>query len=110
MARLWSMWAVGAKKFVLLGPVRTRAKKFAQRMKNVPKLAFYGVLGEFCRATGLMLLVLGQRCCATGVAGVPCDYAWARPGPPPTTRPEQVARYRPKRIALPRIMRGRAAT
>ena len=39
-----------AKKFALLGlMVGVSAKKFAQRMKNGPKLAFCGVLGEFFR-------------------------------------------------------------
>ena len=41
-------------------------------------------LGEFCRAAGLMLLMLGERCRAVGVAGMPCDYTWAWPGVPPT--------------------------
>ena len=61
------------------------AKKFALRARKGPKLAFYGVLGEFfrdnaargaslgelCRATGLMLLMLGERCRAAGVASMP---------------------------------------
>ena len=39
-----------AKKFALLGPmVGASAKKFAQRTKNSPKLAFCGVLGEYFR-------------------------------------------------------------
>ena len=47
-----------AKKFALLGPmVGASAKNFAQRTKNSPQSAFYGVLGEFC--TGLV----GERVC-----------------------------------------------
>ena len=43
-----------AKKFALLGlMVGVSAKKFAQRTRNAPKLAFCGVLGELCRAVGL---------------------------------------------------------
>ena len=39
-----------AKKFALLGlMVGVSAKKFAQRMKNGPKSAVCGVLGEFFR-------------------------------------------------------------
>ena len=39
-----------AKKFTLLGlMVDASAKKFAQRTKNAPKMAFYGVPGELCR-------------------------------------------------------------
>ena len=39
-----------AKKFALLGlMVDASATKFAQRTKNAPKMAFYGMLGEFFR-------------------------------------------------------------
>ena len=43
-----------AKKFALRGlVVGVSAKKFAQRTKNGPKMAFSGVLGELCRAVAL---------------------------------------------------------
>jgi hypothetical protein len=39
-----------AKKFALLGlMVDASAKKFAQRTKNAPEMAFYGVPGEVYR-------------------------------------------------------------
>lgn len=93
MAQLWGMWAADARKFVRLGPVRTRAKKLAQRTKNGPKLVLYGVLGDLfrentdgwvvrgdiCRAVGLMPLVLGGTVLRTGVDGMPCGYMWAWP-------------------------------
>ncbi len=85
------------------------AKKFALRAQKGPRSAFYGVLGELFRENASRGAAVGERCRAVGVAGMPCDYTWVRPGAPPTARPKQVARYRAKRTARPRIMRGRAA-
>ncbi|MBS7071581.1 MAG: hypothetical protein KH092_04690 [Actinomyces sp.] len=51
----------GAKKFALLGlMVGVSAKKFAQRRKNGPKLAFCGVLGELFRGNAAGRGVLGE--------------------------------------------------
>ena len=51
-----------AKKFALLGPmVGASAKNFAQRTKNSPQSAFYGVLGESCRTTTQVRPLLGGR-------------------------------------------------
>ena len=85
-----SRWPVSAAAEVSLVSKSARgcvlcAKKLALRARKGPKLAFYGVLGEFfrdnaargaslgelCRATGLMLLMLGERCRAAGVASMP---------------------------------------
>ena len=50
-----------AKKFALRGlMVGASAKKFAQRTKNSPKLAVYGVLGELFRGWGVGGGVLGE--------------------------------------------------
>ena len=50
-----------AKKFALLGPiVGMIAKKFAQRTKNGPQSAAYGVLGELFRGTVAEWTVLGE--------------------------------------------------
>ena len=75
-----------AKKFALLGlRVGGSAKKFAQRTKNAPKMAFYGLpgelfrgntdgaaaLGEFCRELSGGEGVLGEFCRACRPATVP---------------------------------------
>ena len=50
-----------AKKFALLGPmVGASAKNFAQRTKNSPQSAFYGVLGEFFRENTAGGAALGE--------------------------------------------------
>ena len=50
-----------AKKLALRGPmVGVSAKKFAQRTKNGPQSAFYGVLGEFFRGNAGGSPVLGE--------------------------------------------------
>ena len=50
-----------AKKFSLLGlMVCVSAKKFAQRTKNGPKMAFSGVLGEVFRGNAAGGVVLGE--------------------------------------------------
>ena len=50
-----------AKKFALLGlMVDASATKFAQRTKNGPKMAFYGMLGEFFRGNAGGGGVLGE--------------------------------------------------
>ena len=47
------------------------AKKFAQRRKNCPKWALYGVLGEFFRGNVTVGAVLGELCRAVGLAAEP---------------------------------------
>ena len=47
------------------------AKKFAQRTRNAPKLAFCGVLGEFFRGNAAGGGVLGELCRAVGLAAEP---------------------------------------
>ena len=52
-----------AKKFALLGlMVGVSAKKFAQRTKNGPKSAVYGVLGELFRENTAGGVALGELC------------------------------------------------
>ena len=52
-----------AKKFALLGPmVGVIAKEFAQRTKNGPQSALYGVLGEFFRGLSGGVGLLGELC------------------------------------------------
>ena len=109
-----SRWPISAAAEVSLVSQSARgcvlcAKKFALRAQKGPRSAFYGVLGELFRENASRGAAVGERCRAVGVAGMPCDYTWVRPGAPPTARPKQVARYRAKRTARPRIMRGRAA-
>ena len=109
-----SRWPISAAAEVSLVSQSARgcvlcAKKFALRAQKGPRSAFYGVLGELFRENASRGAAVGERCRAVGVAGMPCDYTWVRPGAPPTARPKQVARYRAKRTACPRIMRGRAA-
>jgi len=61
-----------AKKFALVGlMVGVSAKKFAQRTRNAPKLAFCGVLGEFFRGNAAGGGVLGELCRAVGLAAEP---------------------------------------
>jgi len=63
---------LSAKKFALLGlMVGVSAKKFAQRTRNAPKLAFCGVLGEFFRGNAAGGGVLGELCRAVGLAAEP---------------------------------------
>ena len=65
--------------FSLLGlMVGECAKKFAQRTKNGPKSAFWGVLGEFC--TGI------ARRAASGESFVPGELA-GMPSTPATYQP-----------------------
>ena len=47
------------------------ATKFAQRRKNGPKWALYGVLGEFFRGNVTVGAVLGELCRAVGLAAEP---------------------------------------
>ena len=59
-------------KFALRGlMVGVSAKKFAQRTRNAPKLAFCGVLGEFFRGNAAGGGVLGELCRAVGLAAEP---------------------------------------
>ena len=52
-----------AKKFTLLGlMVDASAKKFAQRTTNAPKMAFYGLPGEFFRENTVVGAALGELC------------------------------------------------
>ena len=58
---------LSVKKFALLGlMVGVSVTKFAQRTKNAPKSALYGVLGEFCTGLAQECPVLGEFC--TGLA------------------------------------------
>lgn len=47
-----------------------RAKKFARRSKNVPKWAFWGVLGEFLRGDAAGGVVVGELCRPLGLTGL----------------------------------------
>ena len=50
-------------KFSLLGlVVGVSAKKFSQRTKNAPKMAFYGLPGEFFRENTVVGAALGELC------------------------------------------------
>ena len=50
-------------KFSLLGlVVGVSAKKFSQRTKNAPKMAFYGLQGEFFRENTVVGAVPGELC------------------------------------------------
>ena len=51
--------------------VGASAKKFAQRRKNGPKWALYGMLGEFFRGNVAVGAVLGELCRAVGLAAEP---------------------------------------
>ena len=46
------------------------AKKFARRSKNVPKWAFWGVLGEFLRGDAAGGVVVGELCRPLGLTGL----------------------------------------
>ena len=46
------------------------AKKFALRTKNGPKLAFWGVLGEFLRGDAAGVVVVGELCRPLGLMGL----------------------------------------
>ena len=51
--------------------VGASAKKFALRAQNGPRLALYGVLGEFFRGNVAVGAVLGKLCRAVGLAAEP---------------------------------------
>ena len=51
--------------------VGASAKKFALRAQNGPRLALYGVLGEFFRGNVVVGAVLGELCRAVGLAAEP---------------------------------------
>ena len=46
------------------------ANKFARRSKNVPKWAFWGVLGEFLRGDAAGVVVVGELCRPLGLTGL----------------------------------------
>ena len=79
-----------AKKFALLGlRVGGSAKKFAQRTKNAPKMAFYGLPGELFRGNTDGAAALGDFCRGlSGGEGVLGDFCRAcRPATVPGTVP-----------------------
>ena len=73
------------------------AKEFALRAQNVPKLAFYGVLGEFCRGLSGGGAVPGESCRVCRPATVPGTV----PGPT-LPRPRRRLAAPPPYFAVPR--------
>ena len=97
-----SRWPASVVAVVLLVSISPRhrvrcAKKFALRAQNVPKLAFYGVLGEFCRGLSGGGAVPGESCRVCRPATVPGTV----PGPT-LPRPRRRLAAPPPYFAVPR--------
>ena len=101
-----------AKKFALLGPVRTRARKSSPSTRKMAQNGylmarwanFVAQQGRCLSCWANVVAPLASPACSATI-GEPCQ---AR-RPPTAARPKQTARYCHKRTARPRIMRGRAA-